>query len=224
MQKILLFVGIMTLSMCACTTKNTSRNIIALGDSNGAFKNGWVMKIDSMLPNDTVKNYSKGGRTIGFDNLGRTELNELKVMESQLKDADSTLKNIDIIILSLGTNDCKACFDTLQSVVPANMKKVIDYVKSFPYSNGKTPRIIWLMPSQVAPDSMLIAKYTGISKRLDNLIPKMIDVAKQEGIEYLELRPITTPDFNKITKDGIHFKDEGYNRLGKAICEKINER
>ncbi len=223
MKRILLFTAIITICMCACTTKKTSRNIIALGDSNGAFSNGWVMKIDSILVNDTVKNYSKGGRTIGFDNLGRTELNELKVMESQLKDADSTLKSIDIVILSLGTNDCKACFDSLQSEVPGNMKKVIDYVKKFPYSNGRVPRIIWLMPSQVAPDSMLIAKYTGISRRLDNLIPKMIEVANKEGIEYLELRPITTPDFNEITKDGIHFKDEGYNRLGKAIAEKINE-
>ncbi len=222
MKKLLLLLSL-TLSIFACTQQK-SRNIIALGDSNGAFDIGWVMKIDSILVNDTVKNYSKGGRTIGFDNLGRAELNELKMMESQLKDADSTLKNIDIVILSLGTNDCKACFDSLQYQVPENMKKVIDYVKSFPYSNGKTPRIIWLMPPQVAPDSMLIAKYTGISERLDNLIPKMIDVAKEEGIEYVELRPVTTPNFAEITKDGIHFKHEGYNRIGKVISEKINEK
>ncbi len=52
----------------------------------------------------------------------------------------------------------------------------------------------------------------------------MIDVAKEEGIEYLELRPVTTPNFAEITKDRIHFIHEGYNTMGKVISEKINEK
>ncbi len=221
MQKILTIVSVLSALLFSCTPQQKSRNILVLGDSNGASPIGWVVKLDSMLVNDTVMNCSKGGRTIGFDNLGRVELNELKMVQSQLEKADSVLKTIDLVLIGLGTNDCKACFDSLQAVVPANMNKLIQTVKSFNYQSGKVPEVMLVLPPQVAADSLLLAKYEGIGNRLDHLIPELKKVAESNGCKYVETRPATTPNFASLTVDGIHFNHSGYNIISKQVFDAI---
>ncbi len=224
MQKILSIMSVLGCLLFSCTPQPTSKNILVLGDSNGASPIGWVVKLDSILVNDTVMNCSKGGRTIGFDNLGRTELNELKMVQSQLVKADSALKTIDLVLIGLGTNDCKACFDSLQSVVPENMDKLIKTVKTFSYQSGKVPEVVLVLPPQVAADSLLLAKYEGIGKRLDNLIPELKKVAEKNGCSFVETRPATTPDFASLTVDGIHFNHKGYTIISNQVYQAIKEK
>lgn len=56
-------------------------NILAIGDSNGQNKGGWVDQLKKMMPESNIVNLSESGRTIGFDNNGRERLNALKNIE-----------------------------------------------------------------------------------------------------------------------------------------------
>ena len=74
MTKILtaLIILLLIITISNCTK---SEYILAVGDSHGAHKNGWVDQLKKLHSNDTIINVSISGNTIGFDNLNRDTLN-----------------------------------------------------------------------------------------------------------------------------------------------------
>jgi lysophospholipase L1-like esterase len=93
---------------------------LAIGDSHGAVETGWVNQLQKLRPADSIMNVAVSGNTIGFDNLGRESLNELKNIQNQLLIANEYPHSIDYFIVMLGTNDCKAVFDSMQTEIPVN--------------------------------------------------------------------------------------------------------
>ena len=74
-------------------SQNLPLKILAIGDSNGEFDFGWVAQLQKIRSVDKIVNTSISGNTIGFDNLGRKQLNTLKNIDSysEIKDV---FKNI----------------------------------------------------------------------------------------------------------------------------------
>ena len=64
-----------------------SLHILTIGDSNGTFDYSWPQQLKKLLPFSTIINKSVSGNTIGFDNLGRMELNTLKNINRYLDEA-----------------------------------------------------------------------------------------------------------------------------------------
>lgn len=215
-------IGFILISLAIMSFKPSQKdNIVIIGDSNGASPIGWVVKLDSMLDGQAILNYSVAGNTIGFDNLGRESLNALKNINRNLSNADSTLEQIDMVIVALGTNDCKVVFDSLLTIVPDNMRKLIAIIKNYPYKNHKIPKILIVSPPEVGPDSTLLPKYFGIGKRLDYLLVQFEKLAEETNCEYLDIRITTSPEFENLTADGIHFNDKGYLLIAKEIFTKL---
>ena len=215
-----LIIGILLILVTGCKDKNI-RNIVVIGDSNGASHIGWVVKLDSMLTSDNIINYSIGGNTIGFDNNGKEKLNALKNIRKNLSDANDKVDQIDLVIVALGTNDCKAVFDSLLDTVPVNMERLIDEIQNFQYKNNIKPNILIVSPPEVGQDSMLLPKYYGIRHRLDILIPKFEAIAFRMNCNFVDVRKATKNNFDKLTVDGIHFNDKGYSVIADQILQKI---
>lgn len=215
---------LMVVVIVACTpTIKRSNNIVVIGDSNGASPIGWVVKLDSILQSDSITNFSIGGNTIGFDNNGQERLNALKNIQKNLSKADEIYESIDLVVVALGTNDCKAVFDSLLFQVPNNMRSLISEIQNFPYKSGKIPDVLIVSPPEVANDSILLAKYHGISSRLDYLIPELERVSSEKNCTFLNLRDGMKKDFELFTEDGIHFNELGYFFIAKEISRKLDK-
>ncbi|MBN2610836.1 MAG: hypothetical protein JXB00_04690 [Bacteroidales bacterium] len=192
-------------------------NILAIGDSNGASPIGWVYQLKEAHPGNSYFNCSTGGNTIGFDNLGKKSLNTLANIENYLRNAEDSLKKLDKILIMLGTNDCKAVFDTLQHEVPVNLDKLIYYVKNYPYKSGTSPEIILISPPPIGNDSILLPKYFGGMERLQKLLPHYRDIAKKYGCRYIDIFNPLKEDFLELTEDGIHLNEAGYKKAAVII-------
>ncbi|MDF9798261.1 pimeloyl-ACP methyl ester carboxylesterase [Catalinimonas alkaloidigena] len=127
---------------------NKKFNILTIGDSNGATESGWPEQMKKLLPYARVINTSVSGNTIGFDNLGRENLNTLKNIEAYLQHATDSLaeEKLDYIILGLGTNDTKKVFADRQDEVIKNMESLVQKIKAFPAFKNHTPNILILTP------------------------------------------------------------------------------
>ncbi|MBN2215388.1 MAG: SGNH/GDSL hydrolase family protein [Bacteroidales bacterium] len=197
-------------------------NIMIIGDSNGASEKGWVYQLDKLRHGtDHLINYSIGGNTIGFDNLGRDTLNTLKNINGYIKNAEDSLQYLDKILICLGTNDCKAVFDTLQSEVPLNLEKLILIIRDHPFCSDIIPDIVLITPPPVAVDSLLLPKYFGGKKRLEKLLPHYRIIADKYGCLYVDIYHPLSGDFTSYTVDGIHLNEAGSIRAAEIINEMI---
>jgi lysophospholipase L1-like esterase len=196
---------------------------LAIGDSHGAVETGWVNQLQKLRPADSIMNVAVSGNTIGFDNLGRESLNELKNIQNQLLIANEYPHSIDYIIVMLGTNDCKAVFDSMQSEIPVNYDKLIESIKSFSYTHSPSPTIIVITPPPIAEDELMEAKYHGAKSRLEKNLPFYHTIAIKYDCIYVDANTPLQKNFREMTKDGIHLTDDGYVKVATLINQKMQQ-
>ena len=202
--------------------KANSRNILVIGDSNSAASNSWVIKLNKLLPDYKILNTAIHGNTIGFDNLGRQDLNSLRCITHYLQKADNELRKVDLILIMLGTNDCKAIFKDSTSVVIPNLEKLIRKINQhYAGKTGACPEIILISPAPIADDTALEEKYHGAQKRLEQFCMHYSDVADRTGIRYLDLHSELKSAGKTIHTDGIHLNDDTYQRIATIVKEFI---
>lgn len=203
------------------TFSQTSHFILAIGDSHGAMETGWVNQLRELRPNDSILNVAISGNTIGFDNLDKESLNELKNIQHQLSRARAFDKDVDYIIVLLGTNDCKAIFDARREEVPKNLERLTEFIMTFNYQQLKPPELILVTPPPIAGDGTLESKYHGAGKRLANLLPHYAIAAKRVDCLLIDIYNSLRANFESISKDGIHLTDDGYRQIAKMINDQI---
>ncbi len=214
-MRFIIFILMVLLNQQCVSTK--SLHILTIGDSNGANEIGWVYQLTKIRPDDSFFNCSIGGNTIGFDNLGKDTLNTLKNVNRYIKNAEDSLHTIDMILVMLGTNDCKAVFDSEQSEVFGNLDKLIQMIKNYPYQSDKTPEIVLISPPPIGKDSMLLPKYYGGLNRLEKLLPSYKYIAEKYDCKYIDIFHPLFHDFLSLTVDGIHLNEEGYRKTAEII-------
>lgn len=215
-SSLFLFVFVLFLS---CSS-DRSKFILTIGDSHGASETGWVNQIKNLRPDDSILNVAISGNTIGFDNLGQESLNELKNIHEHLSKADEYPRAIDYIIVMLGTNDCKAVFDSVQTDVLDNLDELVESIKLFSYTRS-TPKIILVTPPPIAEDEVMEPKYQGAKLRLTKNISFYSTIAKKYHCEYVDVNTALQENFMSMTQDGIHLTDEGYQKIAHLINQKI---
>jgi len=201
------------------TSKKKALNIFTLGDSNGTFPQSWPKQLQTALPNATVFNISKSGRTIGFLNLGDSSLNSLFVIDENLKKAAEATKDrpFDYIVIDLGTNDGKAVFANRQGEVPQNLERLIQKIKSSPYPAVNNAKIIVISPTPYGTKAEATEKYKGGNKRVKKMSKAFKKVAKRTGC--LFVNGYKTPGLNieTMTADGLHLDAEGSRLLIEPV-------
>src|SRR5690606_11102006 len=96
----LLTVFVWMLGTLQCSDQPRQFGLI-IGDSHAAAPTGWAHQLQKLRPQDSLYNFAVSGNTIGFDNLGRKELNELRNIHYRLAQADNTMRRIDYIVILL---------------------------------------------------------------------------------------------------------------------------
>lgn len=190
--------------------------ILAIGDSNGHKKGGWVDQLKSLMPAATIVNQSENGRTIGFDNKGKPELNALKNIDRYLDDALTEYRTYDYVIVCLGTNDAKKMFESRQEEVPGNLKVLLSKIKSHKLvRKGKTGLIFVTPPPLRQTD--VSPKYDGSGTRLTELIPKLKAVAVEEGFDVIDIHGPLSGVLDYYAKDGVHMSPQGQQIVATKI-------
>lgn len=202
---------------CSNSSKDTGEHILILGDSNGASEHGWVNQLKQLCPADSFYNTSLSGNTIGFDNLGKPELNTLKNIDRYLNAAETHLGTIDNIIIMLGTNDCKAVFHDSLSMVPQNLKKLIENIKGHPVVMANQPTIYIVSPPPFGPDEIMLEKYHGGAARVAWLHPQFKKIAMENGCLFVDVYTPLLPKWADYAEEGIHPNAEGQMAIAKII-------
>ncbi|WP_428741687.1 SGNH/GDSL hydrolase family protein [Tenacibaculum sp.] len=200
------------------------KNILVLGDSNGALDYGWVNQLKNRLPNDNIFNTSRPGNTIGFDNLDRVELNTLKNLDHYLKTAQDSLGRIDYVIMMLGTNDAKFVFKDRQNEVVSNMKLLITKIKNYNYNFKTKPHIIIMSPPPYGSDNILAEKYQGGFKRVKRITRNLKKIARTYDCDFVNIYKALKNVFNQYTKDGVHLEAEGQKAIAALVKAKLTEK
>ncbi|HAZ02728.1 MAG: hypothetical protein A2W90_15085 [Bacteroidetes bacterium GWF2_42_66] len=193
------------------------RNILVLGDSNGAIAEGWVNQLKEERFPDFIYNTSISGNTIGFDNLGNKNLNTLRQVDRYMKDADQALNGMDKIFIMLGSNDCKAVFNDSLKLVPQNMKTLIEKIKTHPVYQKYHPEIFIISPPPYASDDKLIEKYKGGSERIAWLFPRLKKTAEEEGCRFIDIYSKLLPVWDNVSEDGIHLTAPGQKIIADIV-------
>ena len=194
-------------------------NLFTLGDSNGSFPYSWPEQLKLALPEASVFNISKSGRTIGFVNNGDSSLNSLMVIDENLKKAADFTKGkaFDYIILELGTNDAKAVFADRQNEVPANLEKLIQKIKGCSYPVINRAKIVIISPPPYGEKAEAQEKYKGGGKRVEYMSKAFAGIAKRNGC--LFVNGFITPglDINAMTPDGLHLDAVASRKLIEPV-------
>ena len=204
---------------------NKKLHIFTLGDSNGSFPFSWPVQLQQALPNATVFNISKSGRTIGFVNNGDSSLNSLLVIDENLKKADDAANNTpyDFIILELGTNDAKAVFADRQKEVADNLQHLIDKIKGSHYTSISHAKIVIISPPPYGTKAEVQEKYKGGGERIKAMSTIFEKIAQRNHC--LFVNGYTTPglDINTMTPDGLHLDAVASRKLIEPVVALITK-
>ena len=201
-------------------TSDLKANILTIGDSNGESNVGWVEQLKDLLPNATVINNSKSGRTIGFDNLGREDLNAMRQIDNYLVSAQKQIGSgrYHYIIVSLGTNDCKKEFAGRQEEVAANFEKLLSRIGS--HKIARHAKLIFVTPPPMGTKNMA-DKYTGGNERLSRLVPELKSIASRRGFEVIDVYHPLLDIFESYAPDGVHMIGRGQRIIAHKIVEEL---
>ena len=194
-----------------------SKNILAIGDSNGALEEGWVNQLKSLRFNDVIVNTCVPGNTIAYDNLEKESLNTMRNIHTYLDKGKSEMGRIDQIVIMLGTNDCKAVFSETAGKVPGNLDALLKEIKADPAYLASKPDILIVSPPPMWQDEKLLPKYYGGCECVANLNAAFRKVAKKNDCSYLDVHSILLPRFDSLAVDGVHLNAEGQMIIAKEI-------
>ncbi|MDP4290905.1 MAG: GDSL-type esterase/lipase family protein [Bacteroidota bacterium] len=199
-------------------------NILTLGDSNGEIKDGWVDQLKKMLPRSNIVNISKSGRTIGFNNLGKKELNELANIDSFLDQAQQKTgsRKYDFIVVCLGTNDTKAEYADRQNEVVANFEQLLKKIKEHPLYRKTRPQLIYVTPPPVRATN-IEAKYVGCTERIARLIHQFTAIAIQKGFKVIDVYHPLLGILDYYSRDGVHMAGAGQEIVASRIIEELQK-
>ena len=206
--------------LSGCIPGSRGRTLV-IGDSNGAMPGNWVVQLQKLRPADSICNLSISGNTIGFKNNGQDTLNTLHNIEGYLLMGEKELGGIDRIIFLIGTNDCKAVFDSLQTEVPRNMEKLISVTIEYFRQRKNIPEVLIVTPPPMAADSLLTEKYKGGEERIRHFIPAFREVAEKHSLVFVNIHDSLAAEFMILNTDGVHLNEQGYKKVAEIIDESI---
>ena len=139
-----------------------------------------------------------------------------------------THRQLDLVILMLGTNDLSRPEPPKEEVLGDGITELVKIVQENPKcgKNYETPKILVVSPIEIKPSApngriKVYPMFHGdYGKMLSQKFPEVYEqVAKEYGCYFLNAALYAEPS----NGDGVHFTPESHLRLGKAMAKKIQE-
>jgi lysophospholipase L1-like esterase len=198
------------------------KKILCYGDSNtfgfipktcGRYEKSerWSGMLSELLPNYEIIEEGMNNRTGFFTNPEGLKQSGGDYLSVYLQNH----KDIDICILSLGTNDAQIFYNLDEESIRKGLQRLIDTVHE---TNLRTEVVI-LPPVRIMPYilnsgfSMMFDQES--IKRNHNTLSVFEQVAKENGCEFFDVNEIVTPS----EADGLHYTKESHKLIAQHLAE-----
>lgn len=203
-------------------------NILCFGDSNtfGTNPKGgrhpwntrWTGRLQMLLGSEYyVIEEGMGGRTTVWDDPlepGRSGIQALPI-------ALQSHKPLDLVILFLGTNDCKSHFNASPRIIAKGMDNLCTAVQRFDYGPGyKIPQILIISPAHIGQD-MAHCPFASFDDtapaKSRSLAPLYKQVAAEHSCLFLDASSIT----QSSNLDQLHLDAGNHSALAEGIMSVV---
>lgn len=206
------------------------KQILCFGDSNTFGSNPaggrhprqvrWTGRLQALLGEQFyVIEEGMGGRNTLWDDPLEPGRNGLKYLPVALQ----SHQPLDLVILSLGTNDCKTLFAASPRVVGASLDRLCCTVTQFPYRDGgPVPKLLLVSPLHIGMDianSHFPSFDTGSAIKSRQLAPYVQEVARQHNALFLDAAQVAAPS----ELDQLHMDAQGHQALAQALFRVISD-
>ncbi len=205
------------IALFSCTTPLKKRNLLVIGDSNGAGQ-GWVYELQKLRAGGPMVNTSLSGNTLGFTyEAGGLSTNTLENLNVYLRKGYADMGSIDEVLIALGTNDCKVEFADRHTEIATNLTEVVDRTLAFFSERGQDPPRIVLLTPPPLNDQDVVAQFQGATACVEGVAAEVRTLAASRGYCVVDLHAKPGKKVLEYSKDGIHFSREGYELIARAV-------
>lgn len=200
-------------------------NILCYGDSNTW---GYIPNINGYSKDAIMRHYDEKdcwwyplnkhnkviinglcGRCIAHENRWLKNRNASTTISNEI----SQYNNLDLIIVQLGTNDCKSEYEDSPSIITENFDMLLKNIQK--HTNAK---IMIIGPSKIVENNKITQKYykgaQNKSIELDNCYKNLAQQRDFLFVSGLNL---------DIGEDGEHLTKLGHKQLGLQVLSKVKE-
>ena len=204
------------------------KQILCFGDSNTYglipgtkdrydWDTRWSGRSGQRLWEDGCRIVEEGlcGRTTIFEDPLRNNRNGSRMLPALLE----THQHADLIIVMLGTNDCKAAYGASAEMIGKGIEKIVGQIRGgAPDSKILLISPIWLGEKVWKPgyDPEFSEKSVAVSKHLAKVYRQ---IAEKENIAFLNAAAYAKPS----AADQEHMDPENHRLLAEAIYQKVIE-
>lgn len=206
-------------------------NILCFGDSNthGCNPSGgrwprdvrWTGRLQEILgPDYYVIEEGLNGRTTVFDDPLEFYRNGLTALPYSLR----THTPLDMVIICLGTNDCKSFYSATAGVITRGMERLCMTIENFGCgANGQCPKILIACPIHISDGSGTPVPYLGMDddaiRKSRELSPLYKEVAARHDCLFFD-----AADVAKCSSiDQLHMDAENHGAFAEGIARVIKE-
>ncbi|MCJ8308672.1 MAG: SGNH/GDSL hydrolase family protein [Rhizobiaceae bacterium] len=209
-----------------------AKTVLCFGDSNthgtramqvigerGRFDKDvrWTGVMAANLPGGDFTIIEEGlpGRTTVFDDpIEGAHKNGMRTLRAVLE----SHREIDLVIIMLGTNDLKHRFSATASDIATGAEKlVIEARNALVGPDGTASQILLVAPVPVAEVGVLADMFLGGAEKSRALGAKMAVVAERQQTGFLDLADVAQVDMT----DGIHLDADAHAAIGAAMAKAV---
>lgn len=204
------------------------KQILCFGDSNTyglipgtteryGWDTRWTGILDGKIREQGCRVIEEGlcGRTTVFDDPLRDGRRGTELLSVLLE----THKPIDLVVLMLGTNDCKAVYDASAEVIGKGVERLLTQIES----SNPDSKVLLVSPIELGYgvwEEGFDPEFNETSLEVSKRLPKVYGrIAKERNLYFLPASKFADPS----ERDREHLDEEGHKVLADAIFHKITE-
>lgn len=199
------------------------KNILCYGDSNtfGYTPAGgrydlaarWTGRLAAMLgPEYHIIEEGMCGRNTVWDDAIEPMRNGLRFLPVALQ----SHQPLDMVIVSLGTNDCKVHLNAPAGVIALGLTRIVECIKRYPYDIGSAPEVLIVSPIFIGDghvERLHVSYDHSSAQKTRQLAPLFEQVAGAHGCLFLDAAKVAGPS----AADQLHMEPEGHAALANAL-------
>ena len=177
----------------------------------------WPDVMAARLGRTVIAEGQPGRTTVHDDPMEGPHKNGLTVLPSLLE----SHRPLDLVVVMLGTNDCKARFGLRGWDVAAGAARLARAaMASDAGPDGAAPDLLLIAPVPVEEAGVLAEMFQGAGPRSRAVAPALREQAERLGAGFLDAGRFVSVD----PVDGVHLSAEAHATLGHAVAEAVERR